>query len=199
MKVRIRWVQPSDISQIARIHIHELSNGALCTIGEASMRALYHALNNEGNIILVAAEENVVLGYVTIAIKSTPLIKMINFQGWLSVFYGVLRRPKLAVTLVQTLIFSSETQKAISAYAGSVPVLELSHFAVNGPYKSRGIGGKLVSQVEGVAISTGAIYIYTTTDNRRLSDFYIRNYSAKIINKKMIGRALHQCLVWPSK
>lgn len=196
MNLLIHECNPLDVPKIVRLHIEGLKDGALYIIGEKSLNDMYLTLLKYNNQIIIARNKQILLGYVTIIKHQISFFKIINWYGLLNIILLILKSPKLAFKILETLLFDSASNKAVFAHCGDRKFLELSHFVVSDKYQSHGVGKKLVDQVVRIAMTSGIQYIYTNTHNKRLADYYIKAHSATVINSRIVGGVLHQCLIW---
>ena len=108
----------------------------------------------------------------------------------------IIFKPKLAYQIYETLLFDKTSYEAVLTYCNDNNTSELSHFSISSDFQSNGIGKKLVETVEQMARLLKFKYIYTTTHNQQLSNYYVKKKFAKVINSGFINGRLHHCLVW---
>jgi ribosomal protein S18 acetylase RimI-like enzyme len=196
VRVVFAEIKPSEIPEIAKLHLRELQDGVLYLVGEASLNNMYVSLIKEKNYVLAAYLDKKLVGYVTLITSKPRMSKIINLSGWFNLLFKIICKPKLAYQIYETLLFDRASYKAVLAYSNGNKVLELSHFSISSDFQSNGIGKKLIEIVVKMAKSYGYEYIYTTSHNQRLSNHYVKNMMAKVINSGLIGGKLHQCLAW---
>lgn len=196
MTIHYRDASVSDIELLADLHINFLNDGVLYLIGENSLSKIYESILNAKNNIIVATTAKNIIGFVTVIHKEFGTIGKISMQGWLSVFSCLLKNPRLIECLISTYLFDRESKKLISRYTKGADFSELSHFVVDNIHQRKGIGKALLIDAEVCARHRHSVYMYTTTHNYDLLQYYVSSRNAKVINRRRIGNLYHYCLLW---
>lgn len=170
----------SDVSAVARLHIHAFPGFFLTSLGTSFLEELYRGfLAHPSGIFIVAREAGHIVGFA--AGTSEP-----------DVFFSDLRRRRRAAFVIKAIpaILRNPLpvcKKLLHAarYRGEAPApvarsscALLSSIGITEVCRGSGLAGKLIAAFEREAGLHGAGFVYLTTDvhdNDRVNKFYVAN------------------------
>jgi len=185
-----------EIESVVELHMSQLKDGVLYLIGKKSLLCLYKSILKARNDLILAVSEDCTIGYITLINKEFSNLRTITPTGWLCVFISLINSPSFFFKIAKTLLFDYRAKKTVLIYTHGQKFSELSHFAINPNYQGLGIGSKLIKKAEKSARENNSIYLYTTTHNKMLLDYYKTSRSAEITFHLKISGLNHYCLVW---
>jgi ribosomal protein S18 acetylase RimI-like enzyme len=164
---------PRDIfDQVAEIHLAEINEGFLATLGSGFLKRLYRALAESPHaFLLIAMERDVVVGFICGGTDTAKVYRSFMMR------WGVLILPSLLPKLfsfhrmkriVETLLYPSKEEVA------DLPKPEILNFCVSSKHQRKGVGRllfiELVKEFQSRGISR--IRIVTGKDQRSAQGFY---------------------------
>lgn len=153
------------VHQAVRLHLDALDRGVLTALGGGFLRALYDELLRREDAFLVAAlDGDRLAGFILgtpDARRLTRAVALAPHRFVPHVLWAVLRRPRIVLTLLETVRYGGKT--------GSSIVAELLVIAVDAAMRSRGIGRRLVATLDEEMRARG-IGAYKVTVHHAMTD-----------------------------
>ncbi len=148
----LRRAQPNDYTSIAKLHRDRITTGFLSSLGLPFLSRLYEAINNEaGAYVLVAEEKNDIVGFIAGAADVRGLYKKILLKRWFFVIVPLIRYMCDAAVvrkMVETALYGFK--RDTSEQSTGTCAAELLSVAVGNELQGRGIGKKMVMELETV-------------------------------------------------
>lgn len=182
------------IPEIATIHVNELKNDFLPSLGTDFLEAIYSGVIGNGEAFgFVAQEKGKVIGFIIGTKNMDRFFKAALKSNFIKIMYlltlKVLRKPKLIKNILETFLYT-EKEKG--------PKSELVVIAVLKKWQGKGIGKKLVKSLESyfkkehinrykltVYADKKAINFYKKLRYLKLSEFNLYDRKWHIYEKKI--------------
>ena len=194
--VTLRWATPADAPRLAALHVSEIGEGFLATLGSGFLRALYRrVVRDPGSFAVVAATDNEdVVGFVAGTVDTAALYR--RFLARDGAVAGASALPRLARSWRSTL----ETLRYGARPPGiELPPAELLSLAVAPEVRGRGIARALVRAFQEELVGRGvtaarvvvggangrALAVYTGAGFRAVTPLEVHRGTASV------------ALVWP--
>ena len=164
------------IDKVVDIHLLTFEGFFLTFMGKGFLRQMYLSyLKHEASAILVAKEEDKILGFLAFSENLSGLYKyMIKHRllqfAWYS-FLAFLRKPRVFMRLVRAFLKPSESKR-------EQRYVELASIGVRPDAKSRGVGSALIDALKVEVNFESFAYITLETDavdNEAANRFYQKN------------------------
>lgn len=175
---------PSDVPEVARLHVHAFPGFFLTSLGTSFLEELYGGfLAHPSGIFIVAREAGHIVGFAVGTSKPdeffTDLRRRRRVAFVIKAIPAILRNPlPVCRKLFHAVRYRGDAPAPVERSAGAL----LSSLGVAETCRGSGLAGKLVAAFEQEAALRGAGFVYLTTDaqgNDRVNRFYVANgYSA---------------------
>lgn len=195
MSIKFSKIEISDTELISEIHYEELGEGIVSLFGLGFINRMYLKLIGAGNWGFLAKDEGSIIGFIFATKVEVSLQKCLTFSSIIFFFLKIVRNPKKFLVFLVAF-------KEFFLLKGKVKIkptdktIELSHIAVRTNHKGKGIGEKLIEMLEKKAKENGFLFIFTRTHNNRLSNYYVRNKNAKLVEIIPLGELNSNILKW---
>ncbi|MEU4692644.1 GNAT family N-acetyltransferase [Actinoplanes sp. NPDC023714] len=163
------------VAAIARMHVDEVPDGFLSSLGEPVLRLLYrHAAASRLSAVLLAedADTGEPLGYICGAVDTSALFAEFARRRWAAAVPMIVPRlmhPARAWRMVETLTYPAAPE-------GALPRAEILNFVVRPAMRGRGVAARLFEHLMRWYADRGvpAVKIVTGEEQRRAHGFYER-------------------------
>lgn len=195
-----RTATPSDVYEIVNIHLDSFPDGIQTYMGERYLSKKYQFLIMFSEVKLVCEINKEIVGFCFSAPDSDFKLKY-NFINYLQIVSSLIKNILVVSKLLLGRIRLSLTKNLVNSNQFLLDNnIELGYIAVSKTKRSIGLGAKLISEFERIAISKlGYNKILTRTHNQRLTNFYIENKKASIQKQKSINNNYSCTLIWDIK
>lgn len=185
----IRDATESDISGIIAIHSNSLPKDVFPNMGLRFLRKYYRSLLlNKSGHVLVAVQQGVVLGFVSIELDRINLIRLFSLRDLGVFLLNATLRPGLIVSAVYQMLKNKDSYNN--------RISEISFIAVAADQRRQGICKKLILSAMRKSKDVNKTHIKTKTSNVDLSDYYQHTHKAIISDKYKIFGTTYKTLKW---
>lgn len=195
MNLTIQLMQQEQVHQVAKIHLKALSDDFLPSLGYSFLSNHYYpfCLNNPYTSVLVALENNQVVGFINVANNPDIYLSQIIKSNLLPLSIALLKLTFFNFQRIREafeLIRSRRTKMEDSG--------EVAFIAVDPMKQGMGVGLKLVEAGNKYFSQVGLKKVYTKTlsSNKPVINLYKKYYQACIIDRIIIGSKSYVYIAW---
>ncbi len=168
--IRAQNLNKSELNDVVNLHVNALKESTLNQFGENFLKAIYEVmLKDKDCVFLVIKKDKKIIGYA-VATKNTPKMyhKIIKSKFLVLIWEGLKRmiiNPKLLPKVLD--YFFEKHPKPVSQ-------AELQFIAINSKYQGRGLGTRLISELDRQFRKMGisAYKVGTWASNKQSNSFY---------------------------
>lgn len=176
----IRKANLNDVAEVATLHVHAFPNFFLTSLGISFLKELYAGfLAHPTGIFLVASDGVRIVGFI--AGTSEPVTFFAELRRRRRIAFvvkavpAILKNPlPVCRKLLYAVRYRGETPTAGPSSGGAL----LSSIGIASSLRGSGLASDLIAAFENEAVSSGAEFVYLTTDandNDRVNGFYQAN------------------------
>lgn len=176
----IEQATPSDVAEVARLHVHAFPGFFLTSLGTPFLEELYGGfLGHPSGIFIVAREAGHIVGFAVGTSKPVEFFPDLRRRRRVAFVIkaipAIFRNPlPVCRKLFHAVRYRGEAPAPVERASGAL----LSSLGVAETCRGSGLAGKLVLEFEQKAAQNGAGFVYLTTDaqgNDRVNRFYANN------------------------
>lgn len=194
--LNLRQAESSDIVKIIDIHKESFPEGIQTFIGSYYLEFLYKNLIDNSEIALVCEIDSNIVGFAISSNRKNK--KKLMFQSLKGVLINF---PQVLKVLLKRVLFLFQSgSEFISENCYNQKNIELGYIAVSENFRSGGIGNKLISEFEQIAINKVKVNsIITRTHNKQFTNYYLQKKQAHILKLKENNFGYSCILCWEIK
>lgn len=148
--MNIRPALKSDFKYIAQLHADSIKDGFLSKLGISFLKELYWTINKQhGSCVLVYQTDNKIYGFIAGTSDIGKLYKGVLLVNWYRFIIPLIRlviNPKSLIMIMETVFYGFRKEKSENNAAQLSS--ELLSISVHNSHRGKGIGKKLVSELE---------------------------------------------------
>ena len=134
--MRICLADKKDAVHIARIHLREINQGFLSSLGEKFLIKLYEAMIlSKNSFVVIAKKNNQIIGFISGSVNARKFYKYFLKKYFFQVLFVLLLKITNFKKIFETLKYSRENQ--------NLPQAELLSAAVKKEYQGKGVAQKI--------------------------------------------------------
>lgn len=163
-----------DFDTVAKLHQNSITTGFLSKLGHDFLKELYSAIGKQHDTkIFIAESDDHVCGFIAGTVSIHGLFKRVLFQyGYRFAFLLIkfMFDVKIIRMLCETFYYGFKKKNNISSIISS----ELLSISVDETFRGKGIGKKLVSELESFFRNSGVktYKVVTFSEDQKANDFY---------------------------
>jgi ribosomal protein S18 acetylase RimI-like enzyme len=163
-----------DFDTVAKLHQKSIATGFLSKLGLNFLKELYNAIGKQDSTkIFVAEADGNVCGFIAGTVCTHRLYKRVVFQNGYRFAFLLLKfmfDVKMLGMLCETFYYGFKKKNNISSSISS----ELLSISVDETFRGKGVGKKLVSELEFFFKNSGVktYKVVTFSEDRKANDFY---------------------------
>ncbi len=180
---KVHNLNPQELNQIVNLHLEVLPESFINNFGKNFLRSAYDTMAKDpNNIFLLLKQDEQVIGFLVAAKDggkfTRNVVLKLPFQTIRNIFIQSLRQPLLVLLLIRWLITSIGHKFRIKT--------DLKYIAIQPGYQGRGLGSRLIKQLEQVLIKSqiGQFLVGTKAANLLSNRFYRKLDFEKIGERK---------------
>jgi ribosomal protein S18 acetylase RimI-like enzyme len=180
-----------ELDEVVNIHAESLPDDVLPSLGGKVLRRYYEEiLSDKTQMLFGVFMENQLLGFCLISTAKTGLAKAIlNLHGVFAVLHLILSQPSKFCLAVRQALKRKELQGDSA---------EISFIAVKPEYQGMSVGRDLIGYGTEWCFDQGIKFLQTKTANDKLRNFYVKKYSAEIVNRYVLCGRDYSEVKWPT-
>jgi GNAT superfamily N-acetyltransferase len=189
--VPVRSATSADVDAVVSIHLDALPNDVAPSLGPRFLARFYgRVLASPDQQLLVIAHCDVVQGFCALSMGPPPLRASVRAPDVVAFACRVVRSPRL--------LAKAAAQARHPAVGDWRRAAEIAFIAVARPHSGHGGGAELLRAATAAAADGGKEVVVTKTANRRLADFYRREFAASVIAEFAAAGSTYVVLEWPA-
>lgn len=184
--VKIENLKKDQVKSVAKIHKDFLSTGFLSKMSSQFLEKMYEGLlkSNE-SFILVATEDEVVLGFVASSTNVKRLPKNMLTNLWGKTIFEIIKRPKILPELFKLPLYPG--------FSDSQNLCEVLSIAIIPEARGKGIGKKLIYETKSKLKENGykGFNLSVRENMKEANSFYTKIGLKKIKSSKFLGETIN--------
>lgn len=177
----------SQVNEVTEIHKNVLGFSALSNLGLPFLSRFYKSILSKESQKIITINQGIVLGFISLSFTNQSYLSSLKLTDILYLCIQLIKKPYILSDIIKLILNSHKLH---------IDEAEISQFAVTHNSQSYGLGSKLLKNVNILAKKNKKNRMITMTHNKKLINYYIRNFKAEIFKEIKLFKQNYYLIKW---